>query len=106
VRAGSRTHRRIRKGKTNKGKARKRFIAIALTAVEMIRGEKAEVTVEARLKAAFREMGYENEDKRKVHKVMGKLHDDIRRVLHDQRAATQTHAALPIVHTSAPPAVA
>ena len=51
-------------------------------------------------------MGYENEDERKVHKMLGKLHDDIRRVLHDQRAAIQTHAALPIVHTSAPPAVA
>ena len=29
----------------------------ALTTVEMIRGEKAEATVEARLRAAFREMG-------------------------------------------------
>ena len=77
----------------------------ALTAVELIRGEKAEATVEARLKAAFREIGYENDNERKVHKVMGKLHDDnvIRRVLSDQRAAIQTHAALPIVHTSAPP---
>ena len=67
-----------------------------------------EATIKARLEAAFREMGYENKDERKVHKVMGKLHDDIMRsrVLHDQRAATQTHAALPIVHTSAPPAMA
>ena len=78
----------------------------ALTAVEMIRGEKAEVTVEARLKAAFREMGYENDDEKKVHKVMRKLHDDIRRILHDKRAAIQTHASLPIVLTSAPPAMA
>ena len=43
---------------------------------------------------------------RKVHKVMGKLHDEIRRVLRDQRTAIQTHAALPIVYTRAPPATA
>jgi len=58
----------------------------ALTAVEMIRGEKAGETVESRLHAAFREIGYEDENERKVHKVMGKLHDDIRRVLSDQRS--------------------
>ena len=38
--------------------------------VEMIRGEKAEATVEARLRAAFREMGYENDNEWRVHKVM------------------------------------
>ena len=53
--------------------------------------------MEARLRAAFREMGYENDGERKVHKVMGKLHDEIRRVLRDQRTAIQTHAALPII---------
>ena len=68
----------------------------ALTAVEMIRGEQAGATVESRLQAAFREIGYENESERKVHKVMGKLHDDIRRVLSDQRSAIQTHEALPM----------
>ena len=78
----------------------------ALTAVEMIRGEQAGAIVESRLQAAFREIGYENESERKVHKVMGKLHDDIRRVLSDQRSAIQTHEALPIVQTSAPPAAA
>ena len=53
----------------------------ALTAIEAFRGEKAEATVEARLRAAFREMGYENDGERKVHKVMGKLRDEVRRVL-------------------------
>ena len=33
----------------------------ALTAIEAIRGEKAKATVEARLRAAFREMGYEDD---------------------------------------------
>ena len=61
-------------------------------------------------------MGYENDEERKVHKVMaghmGKLHDEIRRVLsmvlRNQRTAIQpeTHAALPIVCTRAPPAAA
>ena len=78
----------------------------ALTAIEMTRGEKAEETVEARLRAAFREMGYEGDGERKVHKVMKKLHDEIRRVLRDQRTAIQTHAALPIICTRAPPEVA
>ena len=66
----------------------------ALTTVEAIRGEKAEATVEAKLRAAFREIGYDNEGERKVHKVVGKLHDDIRRILmiNDQRAAIQTQA--------------
>ena len=41
----------------------------ALTAVEMIRGEKAEPTMEAKLKATFREMGSENDGEKKVHKV-------------------------------------
>ena len=73
----------------------------------MIREEKAEATVEARLRAAFREMGYENDGERKVHNVMGKLHDEIRRVLRDQRTAIQTHAALyTVVYTRAPPAAA
>ena len=78
----------------------------ALTAIEAIRGEKAEATVEARLRAAFREMGYENDGERKVHKVMGKLHDEVRRVLREQETAVQTHAAMPILSTRAPPAVA
>ena len=78
----------------------------ALTAIEAIRGEKAEATVEERLRAAFREMGYENDGERKVRKVMGKLHDEIRRVLRDQGTAIQTHAAMPILSTSASPAVA
>ena len=43
----------------------------ALTAIAAIRGEKAKATVEARLRAAFREMGYENDGERKVHNVMG-----------------------------------
>ena len=59
----------------------------ALTAIEAIRGEKAKATVEARLRAAFREMGYENDGERKVHKVMGKLHDEVRRVLREQETA-------------------
>ena len=33
----------------------------ALTAIEMVRREKAEATVEAKLRAAFREMGHEND---------------------------------------------
>jgi hypothetical protein len=78
----------------------------ALTAVEAIRGEKAQATVEARLRAAFREMGYEDDGERKVRKVMGKLHDEIRRVLREQGTAIQTHAAMPIICTRAPPAVA
>ena len=65
----------------------------------MIRGEKAKATVEERLRAAFREMGYENDGERKVRKVMGKLHDEIRRVLRDQGTAIQTHAAMPILRT-------
>ena len=72
----------------------------------MIRGEQAGATVESRLQAAFREIGYEDENERKVCKVMGKLHDGIRRVLSDQRSAIQTHEALPIVHTSALPTAA
>ena len=74
----------------------------ALTAIETIRGEKAKATVEARLRAAFREMGYEDDGERKVHKVMGKLHDEIRRVLREQETAIQTHAAMPILSTRAP----
>ena len=62
--------------------------------------------MEARLRAASKEMGYENDGERKVHKVMGKLNVEIRRVLRDQRTAIQTHAALPIVYTRAPPATA
>ena len=55
----------------------------ALTAMEMTRGEKVEATVEARLRAAFREMGYEDDGERKVHKVMGKLHDEIGRLCYE-----------------------
>ena len=76
----------------------------ALTAIEAIRGEKAKATVEARLRAAFREMGYEDDGERKVHKVTGKLHDEIRRVPREQETATQTNAAMPILSTRAPPA--
>ena len=61
----------------------------ALTAVELIRGEEAEATIKARLNAKSREMGYENGNERKVHKVVGKLHHDIRRVTSDQRATIQ-----------------
>ena len=78
----------------------------ALTAIEAVRGEKAQATVEARLRAAFREMGYEDDGERKVRKVMGKLHDEIRRVLREQGTAIQTHAAMPVICTRAPPAVA
>ena len=56
----------------------------ALTAIEEIRGEWAEATVEAKLRAAFREMGHEDDGERKVRKVSGKLHDEIRRVLREQ----------------------
>ena len=73
----------------------------ALTAIEAVRGEKAQATVEARLRAAFREMGYEDDGERKVRKVMGKLHDEIRRVLREQGTAIQTHAAMPIICTRA-----
>ena len=69
-------------------------------------GEKAQATVEARLRAAFREMGYEDDGERKVRKVMGKLHDEIRRVLREQGTAIQTHAAMPIICTRAPPIAA
>ena len=62
-------------------------IETALTAVEENRGEAAEATVEGRLRAAFREMGYDNDSEREVNRVMGKLHDFMRRVLSDQRAA-------------------
>ena len=68
----------------------------ALTAIETIRGEKAKATAEERLRAAFRKMGYENDGERKVRKVMGKLHNEIRRVLRDQGTTIQTHAAMPI----------
>ena len=62
------------------------LIETALTAVEGIRGEVVAATTEDRLRAAFREMGYENDSERKVRKVhvLGKLHDDIKRVLSDQ----------------------
>ena len=78
----------------------------ALTTIETIRGEKAKATMEERLRAAFREIGYANDGERKARKVMGKLHDEIRRVLRHQGTAIQTHAAMPILSTSAPPAVA
>ena len=51
--------------------------------------------MKARLRAALMEIGHANEGERKVHKVMGKLHHDIRKVLSDQRAAMQTHATMP-----------
>ena len=78
----------------------------ALTAIEAIRGEGGKAIVEARLRAAFREMGYEDDGKRKMRKVMGKLHDEIRRVLREHETTIQTHAAMPILSTRAPPAVA
>ena len=78
----------------------------ALTAVEEIRSERAEAIVEASLRATFREMTYEDNGERKVRKVMGKLHDEIRRVLREQETAIQTFAAMPILRTRAPPAVA
>ena len=78
----------------------------ALTAVEEIRGERAGLTVETRLRAAFRETGYEDDEEMNVRKVMGKLHDEIRRVLREQETAIQTFAAMPILRTRAPPAVA
>jgi len=74
-------------------------IKTALPAVEGIRGEAAAATMEDRLRAAFREMGYENDSERKVRKVLGKLHDNIKRVLSDQRSAIQTHAALPSTYS-------
>ena len=40
-----------------------------------------------------REIGYEDDGERKVRKVMGKLHDEIRRVLREQGTAIQTHVA-------------
>ena len=61
----------------------------ALMSIETIRGEKTKATVEARLRAAFREMGYEDDGERKVHKAMGKLHDEIKRVLREQETAIQ-----------------
>ena len=42
----------------------------ALAAVEEIRGEAVEATVEGRLRAAFREMGYDSGSERKVSKVI------------------------------------
>ena len=78
----------------------------ALTAIEAIRGERAKATVEARLRAAFREMGYEDDGERKVRKVMGKLHDEIRRVIREQETAIQTHAVMSVLSTRAPLAVA
>ena len=77
-----------------------------LTAIEAIKGEKAKGAVEARLRAAFREMGYEDDGERKVRKVMGRLHDEVRRVLQEQETAIQTHAAMPILSTKTPPAMA
>ena len=50
-------------------------------------------------------MGYEDDGEMKVRKVMGKLHNEIRRVLRDQETMTQTYAAMPILRTRAPPAV-
>ena len=69
--------------------------------------------MEGRLRAAFREMGYmragyDSDSERKVRKALGKLHvhDDIRRVLSDQRAAIQTHATLATETSYAPPVAA
>ena len=78
----------------------------ALTAIEEIRGERAEAIVDARLRAAFRKMGYEDDGERMVRKVMDKLHDEIRRVLREQETTMQTYAAMPILRSRAPPAVA
>ena len=60
-----------------------------------------------RLVAAFRITGCDNSaSEMKVMKVLGKLHDDIKRVLHDQRSAISTYAAMPVVTTHAPPVAA
>ena len=78
-------------------------VELALAAVEKIRGETACPQVKDRLTAAFRLMGCDNSaSEMKVMKVLGKLHDDIKRVLHDQRSAIQTYAAMPVMTTHAP----
>lgn len=74
----------------------------ALTAVEAIRGETAQPLVKGRLTSAFREVGYMNDNERKVNKVMGKLHDDLSRALRAQLAVVPTYEAMPITHTHSP----
>ena len=78
----------------------------AFTAIEAIRGEMAKANVEARLRATFREVGYEDDGERKVRKVMGKLHDEMKRALREQETTIQTHASMPTPNTRAPLAVA
>ena len=74
----------------------------ALTAVEAIRGETAQPLVKGRLTSAFREVGYMNDNERKVNKVMGKLHDDLSRALRAQLTVVPTYEAMPITHTHSP----
>ena len=63
-------------------------VEAALTSIESIRGEVAAVAVKDRLRAAFRQMNHEGTStERRVRKVLGKLHDELRRVLSDQRTA-------------------
>ena len=82
-------------------------VELALAAVETIRGDTAHPQVRDRLVAAFRITGCDNSaGEMKVMKVLGKLHDDIKRVLHDQRSAICTYAAMPVVTTHAPPVAA
>ena len=80
-------------------------VEAALTSIESIRGEVAAVAVKDRRRAAFRQMSHEGtgtSTERRVRKVLGKLHDDLRRVLSDQRTAIQTLAALPMIDSHAP----
>ena len=78
-------------------------VEAALTSIESIRGEVAAVAVKDRLRAAFRQMSHEGTStERRVRKVLGKLHDELRRVLSDQRTAIQTQAALPMIASHAP----
>ena len=50
-------------------------------------------------------MEYEDDGERKVRKVLGKVHDEIRRILREQERAIQTHATMHILSSKAPPAV-
>ena len=68
-------------------------VELALTTVEEIREEAAAATVEERLRSALRHVEVdESGSERQVRKVMGKLHDEIKRVLRDQSSAIQTYA--------------
>ena len=79
-------------------------VELALTAVEGIKGCKAATTIDGRLTAAFRkiESGDNDDSEKKVHKVLGKLHDDISKILKNQTKK----ATLTLMHSDTTPGTA